>query len=385
VTPNALVRLNSDGSLDSGFQSQNLNPIGFYSLIEPLTDGSIGLEGTNVIKQNSDGTVASIVADSGATVLVFTASGGYVNSTTSNGVTQIVGYTSAGIVDPYGPNFGSNEPVQLYAASSGQFYMQTSERIVRINRNASLDLAFKSVEIADRSLFTYGVILPDNTLLVVGDQSASKMAPYIHYDSNGNSDYMLKADDDSLTLAGVIFDRIKNSGQTADVFTRVGLSSVYIDVRGDGQLTILNAEAPLKRYTAVSPANATVLEKPVILSFSSEIDTQFGAHVIMEVSAAGLQPLSYQWYFNGIIVPGETYRQFSPIFVNLSSLGNYSVVISNSAGSVTSPNLKLNVPNVFSAKFSNISTRAFVGTGSSIEIGGSLSVELSQSRSSFAD
>jgi len=61
------------------------------------------------------------------------------------------------------------------------------------------------------------------------------------------------------------------------------------------------------------------------------------------------------------------------------------VVISNSAGSVTSPNLKLNVPNAFSAKFSNISTRAFVGTGSSMEIGGFIIGGLSQSRSSFAD
>ena len=68
-----------------------------------------------------------------------------------------------------------------------------------------------------------------------------------------------------------------------------------------------------------------------------------GTNVSFSVVAGGHTPLSYQWRFNGTDISGETLPSLTLSNVQGSNSGNYSVVVTNSSGSVTSSVVALTV------------------------------------------
>ena len=66
-----------------------------------------------------------------------------------------------------------------------------------------------------------------------------------------------------------------------------------------------------------------------------------GDSATFSVTATGAEPLKYQWRFNGTNLGGLTASSFTLFNVQTSQAGNYSVVITNSYGSVTSLNAAL--------------------------------------------
>ena len=58
---------------------------------------------------------------------------------------------------------------------------------------------------------------------------------------------------------------------------------------------------------------------------------------VFTVLAVGTEPLVYQWFFRGQELTGETEPRLRLPSVQISQAGNYTVEVSNSAGSVTSP------------------------------------------------
>lgn len=77
-----------------------------------------------------------------------------------------------------------------------------------------------------------------------------------------------------------------------------------------------------------------------------------GANVTFTVAATGTAPLSYQWRLAGTNLPGATASSFTRTNVQLPDAGNYSVVVANGAGSVTSSDaiLTVNAPPVITAQ-----------------------------------
>ncbi len=75
---------------------------------------------------------------------------------------------------------------------------------------------------------------------------------------------------------------------------------------------------------------------PFITSQPADLTVGEGQTAVLSVSALGSTPLSYQWRKNGNDIPGATNSTlaFSP--AALSNSGNYTVVISNASGNVTS-------------------------------------------------
>jgi RHS repeat-associated protein len=68
-----------------------------------------------------------------------------------------------------------------------------------------------------------------------------------------------------------------------------------------------------------------------------------GTNVTITMAAAGTAPLTYQWQFNGANIIGATSASLTLNNVNASNVGSYTVVVSNSAGSVTSAAATLTV------------------------------------------
>ncbi len=87
-----------------------------------------------------------------------------------------------------------------------------------------------------------------------------------------------------------------------------------------------------------------ILQHPV----SQEIS--FTSNVTFSVTATGFEPLSYQWYFNGlpistnnIRVSGTTNATLTITNLQFSDIGTYAVVVSNAFGSVLSSDASLMV------------------------------------------
>ena len=92
-----------------------------------------------------------------------------------------------------------------------------------------------------------------------------------------------------------------------------------------------------------SVAALTLITAPVITTNPVPQSVVQGGAANFSVAAIGLQPLSYQWRFNGTNISGATTNPYSLANAQLAHAGNYSVLITNSAGSVTSSPVALAV------------------------------------------
>jgi len=61
-----------------------------------------------------------------------------------------------------------------------------------------------------------------------------------------------------------------------------------------------------------------------------------GADATFDVSATGTAPLSYQWRFGSTTIAGATGSSYTRTNAQISDAGNYTVVVTNTSGSVTS-------------------------------------------------
>ena len=68
-----------------------------------------------------------------------------------------------------------------------------------------------------------------------------------------------------------------------------------------------------------------------------------GANLTFSVTATGEEPLSYQWRFQGIAIPGETSSTLPFPYLQTANQGTFDVVISNPAGITTSESANLTV------------------------------------------
>ena len=86
-------------------------------------------------------------------------------------------------------------------------------------------------------------------------------------------------------------------------------------------------------------AYLTVNGPPAILVPPISSDFQFGKSASLNVQAAGLAPLSYQWFFDGEKIEGATEANLSFTVVNGSRAGVYRVMVSNELGTVESQDI----------------------------------------------
>ena len=85
---------------------------------------------------------------------------------------------------------------------------------------------------------------------------------------------------------------------------------------------------------------------PTITTQPASQTVSVGANANFSVVASGTLPLGYQWRFNGASIAGASASSYTKVNVQTNDAGNYSVVVSNVAGTVTSSNavLAINTP-----------------------------------------
>jgi arabinoxylan arabinofuranohydrolase len=122
------------------------------------------------------------------------------------------------------------------------------------------------------------------------------------------------------------------------VFTTPGLRTLRLNFGGG------NFNLNWFALTALTPTGSNV--PPVILAQPASLAKPVGSTAAFSVAATGTAPLNYQWFFNTTVPVGSNSPNFNLPGVALSDSGGYRVVVSNSAGAVTSVVAMLTVTNV---------------------------------------
>jgi GH25 family lysozyme M1 (1,4-beta-N-acetylmuramidase) len=93
---------------------------------------------------------------------------------------------------------------------------------------------------------------------------------------------------------------------------------------------------------------------PSLLTQAGSQTVKLGTNITFTASASGLPSPNYQWRFNGTNILGATNSTFALAFVAATNVGNYSVVVTNLAGSMTSTNALLALAPPAAAQFQSI-------------------------------
>jgi len=165
--------------------------------------------------------------------------------------------------------------------------------------------------------------------------------------------YACSSSGPALTVDGRV--RIYSSGQFVDT----GLSNIvvisvpkylsfapYLAVGSDGKL--YNGPAHLSNVVAVASGRAHGVAligagPPVFASRPMDLSINPGRTARFYAPATGEWPISYQWKFNGVEIPGATRPMLAVTNVGREDFGTYTVVASNALGATASPGRNLSL------------------------------------------
>src|ERR1043166_4726806 len=132
------------------------------------------------------------------------------------------------------------------------------------------------------------------------------------------------------------FNGTNISGATATSYTRTNVQPADA-----GSYTVVVTNVAGSVTSDVAPL--TVYVPPQITTQPQSRTVLAGSNVLFSVTATGTPSPGYQWRFNGTNISGATAPSYTRTNAQAADAGNYSVLVSNAAGTVTSSNALLTV------------------------------------------
>src|SRR6266581_1025019 len=126
------------------------------------------------------------------------------------------------------------------------------------------------------------------------------------------------------------------SGATSTSYTVIGAQAANA---GNYDVVVSNNSGSV----ASAVATLTVLIPPSITQQPQSQTVPEGTNVTFAVMATGTLPLSYQWFFKGAVLSGQTNTMLTIPNVQPANAGSYTVMVSNQAGAITSNPANLKV------------------------------------------
>ena len=144
----------------------------------------------------------------------------------------------------------------------------------------------------------------------------------------------------------VVSQMFTNNARNTLPFPFDSKSIIFSPPPGISNLTLIFEDFSPNNGVAVDPVldNVRIIDvAPRIIVQPASQYAAVGGSASFFVTATGAQPLRYQWIFNSDPLVGATNSSLSLINVQLTSSGNYSVMVSNDFGSTNSSNAVLTV------------------------------------------
>lgn len=113
--------------------------------------------------------------------------------------------------------------------------------------------------------------------------------------------------------------------------TSIGSNALGLDVGTDGNIYFLARDAGAL-YKIIYTTNTA----PTIVTHPSSVSVAEGQPATFSVTATGSAPLNYQWQKNSVNITGANASSYNIAATTPGNAGSYSVIVSNSLGSVTS-------------------------------------------------
>ncbi|HWS87967.1 MAG TPA: immunoglobulin domain-containing protein [Pyrinomonadaceae bacterium] len=289
---------------------------------------------------------------------------GLLRSVANPAATSGTGFTASGSPNTnarVGGDFGSNNPssnvFNLYGGYAAMTYAGLSTAATPVRLYARTGTASPSLlnSTSPYTQFTAGATGTPSTgmlantdyrgTLALQNTGAGMLVSYTLKDASG----------------GVVMSY--SATQAAATFTQFDTAAFYLSRSGaDYSFIIKEADVTL------SSGGGNAGEAPSITTQPVSQTVPAGANVSFSVSAEGTAPLGYQWRKNGAPISGATLPTLNLNGVQSGDAGNYSVVVSNAAGSATSTTAVLTVETgpVAPAITSHPATQTVVTGGSAL-------------------
>lgn len=296
---NHIGRLNPDGSLDAAFDTQAGGPDGTVWAVATQPDGKVIIGGDFL---TVDGVACSRLARLKADG---TLDDSFAVGTGASGIVQAI------VLQP--------DRKVVVGGAFAAFNGSSCGRIVRLKPDGSLDPDFQPGMGADRTV--YALALQQDGKLLVGGNFASFSGRSLIRIAR------LKADD--------TVDETFDPGAGADDQVRV------IAVQPDGKILVGGNFSQFAGGTfnglvrLQGEAGSSVVKPSIVVPPQSQA-VWSGGEVAFWVTAVGTPPLSYQWLWGQEAIAGATDSTLSLRNVEPGLAGEYRVVVTNAAGSVTS-------------------------------------------------
>jgi uncharacterized delta-60 repeat protein len=374
VSRNNIARLNTDGSLDPGFQNGLAGANGSVFCVAAQSDGRVlvggdfttvnGVSRNNIARLNADGSldngfqnglagansfVNAVTMQSNGAVLV----GG--NFTTVNGVSRnyIARLNADGSLDTGFLNglAGANNYVYAIAVQSngavlagGNFTTVNGvgrNYIARLNADGSLDPGFLN-GLAGPNSYVFSLAVQSGGKVLIGGDFTTVNGVGRNYIARLNGDGSLDTGFQN-GLAGANSDVFSVAAQPDD---EVLIGGPFTAVNGTPAFYVarLYGDLPGAPLILLQPQSQTVIA---------------GGSTTLSVTASGIAPLSYQWRFNGTNLSAATASAYTISNAQPSQAGSYSVLVTNVLGGTLSSNAVLTVDTTVRLSLAVATTNGF--------------------------
>jgi polygalacturonase len=134
-----------------------------------------------------------------------------------------------------------------------------------------------------------------------------------------------------------------NTVLTASTNATLTITNAQSTNAGGYSVLITNSVGSITSSVATLTVTSTAVA-PSITTQPTNYSATVGQNAAFSVTASGTAPLSYQWYFNvNTPLAGDTNASLSLTNVQPDAAGGYSVIVTNSAGSITSSVVQLSL------------------------------------------
>lgn len=267
------------------------------------------------------------------------------------------------------------QPVDMVADRFGFLYLaETEKKIRRIGLNGTSEYIFNSeansIGIVNQAIFGVAVA-SDGTLYAIEN----------HLGADDDQEWVYKVNP-VVKITSQPATKWLNPGESVTFHVdAVSEQPLYYEWRKNGSV-LPDTDSPIYSIANVQPSDEGIYSVDVYASSgnvsSDEAQLAFnalpiiggllpfqkvvvGGTIDLLAVVGGTPPFSYQWKRNGVAIPGATDAHLALSGVGPSQGGQYTLVISNPAGMVTSDPVDVQVDT--SPRLINLSCRALAGQG----------------------